>query len=154
MRLENSSFCTLDVLLWRRWGKWATLSPWPRFSDLTSYRVFQLVLLPAVPPVLRSEMETPSKACPSESNLKIKHRTTGSLLYLLNMLLVSRCQRLSAPLSHLSYIHRSGSHGLKRVHSPCTLSQLQEVNDLFSSQLLWCPPVVKKDSAKYHRTFS
>jgi hypothetical protein len=46
-----------------------TLSPWPRFSDLASCKVFQLVLPPPAPPLLWSEMETPSKACPSESNL-------------------------------------------------------------------------------------
>lgn len=45
------------------------MSPWPRFSDLASCKVFQLVLPPPAPPLLWSEMETPSKACPSESNL-------------------------------------------------------------------------------------
>lgn len=72
IRFENAPLCTLCVLLQRELGMWGTLSPWPRFSDFTSYKVFQLVLLPVDPPPFRSEMETPSKACPSESNLRNK----------------------------------------------------------------------------------
>lgn len=53
----------------------STLSPCPKFSALTSYKVFQLVFTPGAEP-LTSEIEEHSRSCPSESNLKPQRCTS------------------------------------------------------------------------------
>lgn len=124
-----------------------TLSPWPRFSDLASYKVFQLVLLPPAPPLLRSEMETPSKACPSESNLgekkKKKVLLTGTSFTSFSNVL---CECTSPEL-----------HPLGSRLGPSTPRPLKKRNALRSiscpSMPLTLLPQGQTNSAKYHRPF-